>query len=1038
MKGPSLISYNSAKFTETDFKSIQRIGDSLKKDKNGTKTGRFGVGVNSTYHLTDVPMFVSGSKIVMFDPQACFVPGINPANPGKMIDCAKASGRDLVQSLPRVFEPLKVFGCQLNGEEFDGTTFRFALRTEEQAETSRLSRQSHSLEHTRDLLRQMAAAGPTMLLFLKNVECIEIYDWKASMSNPTLIARTVVGNATEMIRAKRAYVLSAPSRVPSNPKAVDYILDIESSGAGTIDNGGSSHSNERWMVCNQLGGGNASIMAKDPALSHMKLVPWAGVAARLTPACNVEGGNAYCFLPLPVRTKLPIHVNGYFELSSNRRDVWWGDDMAGDGKARADWNRSIIEDIAGPSYIRLIEAAIRTKLVKPETYEFLFPQRSLSGPWRLLGDHFFSGVRDIPVLYSACAVSGNNWVAPSKSILMHDDNDELLVEILSMDSLPLVLLTSSELKSSLLKHQTCTNISTPDLLRRYYSRRKKIANGALENAKNKLKYAEYLLIYCKSDLSPPQYSSLSGCQFVPLASGELGSFSVLPNFNQSSLKQLQSMGFSRLLCIHALRVSKDNFDAATEWLLTNRYSDEASTVQHGIDPYLVCNKESASLLRKNAAHTFIDIDMVNDPGLRKFFISGTVSSALNILTLQTEMLPDIVARAIPRNWRGKESAPWDTNTEHPNLSWFTDLWRYICSCGDVRSSLQAVAEQFCIVPTQQGVVCTLSPSNSVLSSRGLDSRVVNCLVELGVRILHENVLPSDLVVPEEIWTYIFEPTRDGVVRTIDAASRRHKDPNGRNIIDKAGDEVKDALYRFFVNKENCPISIQNKVTLRSFRIFRAYINAENIETTWVSMAKASDWYVLDGASDEEKMFMTSDFLVASSRSEMNFLILLGAKKMSKSDFFKKVVMTQLTQRKAEIGDKVIQAMLLNISSLCLNDAGFDDFLSTAKFIRSSESQVLKAPSELYDPEVPQLLSLMDHDSFPDEFYMQPDLLLSLRKLGLQSTLSWDTVLECARSIETEASRHNEDQCKSAKARGEELLLFLDMNVDTFFPEFQKR
>jgi len=57
MKGPSLLAFNSEKFTDVDFKSIQQIGDSLKKDVNGTKTGRFGVGINSTYHLTDVPMF---------------------------------------------------------------------------------------------------------------------------------------------------------------------------------------------------------------------------------------------------------------------------------------------------------------------------------------------------------------------------------------------------------------------------------------------------------------------------------------------------------------------------------------------------------------------------------------------------------------------------------------------------------------------------------------------------------------------------------------------------------------------------------------------------------------------------------------------------------------------------------------------------------------------------------------------------------------------------------------------------------------------
>jgi hypothetical protein len=81
---------------------------------------------------------------------------------------------------------------------------------------------------------------------------------------------------------------------------------------------------------------------------------------------------------------------------------------------------------------------------------------------------------------------------------------------------------------------------------------------------------------------------------------------------------------------------------------------------------------------------------------------------------------------------------------------------------------------------------------------------------------------------------------------------------------------------------------------------------------------------------------------------------------------------------------------------------------------------------------------MDQDSFPDEFYMHPNLLLSLRKVGLQSTLSWNVVLDCARSIELEGTRGNDDSALAAKARGSELLLFLDMHVDTFFPEFTKK
>lgn len=95
-------------------------------------------------------------------------------------------------------------------------------------------------------------------------------------------------------------------------------------------------------MCNQLGGPRATAIADSEKAKFMKFVPWAGVAARLAttevapPSADGGGdgdggggskplppsprGAAYCFLPLPVQTGLPVHVNGYFELSSNRRE----------------------------------------------------------------------------------------------------------------------------------------------------------------------------------------------------------------------------------------------------------------------------------------------------------------------------------------------------------------------------------------------------------------------------------------------------------------------------------------------------------------------------------------------------------------------------------------------------------------------------------------------------------------------------------------------------------------------------------------------
>lgn len=530
MSGPSLLAYNSALFTETDFQSIQRIGDSLKKAAGG-KTGRFGVGVNSTYHLTDVPMFVSGTKVVMFDPQAKYVPGINPANPGKLIDFSIEKGRRAMMSLPALFEPFNAFGWDFaSGQPLQGTMFRFALRTPDVCETSALSRQAHSYVSIYQLLQDLAQAAPSMLLFLKHIEEIEIYRWDSSSTQPTLFHTTCLkAPVTDALRKRRAYMLHA-SPNPEKPISIDYIMEIESKGTDVKPSGSSCLPVERWIVCNQLGGGKASLLAKDPSLSHMNLLPWAGVAARVHPIPAVAqtslqpNGVVYCFLPLPVSTQLPVHVNGFFELSSNRRDIWWGDDMAGDGRYRAEWNKALISDIASVCYCRLIAACIKTKNVAPDTYEYLLPNAlSLVGPWEILGNAFYSAVRKIPILFS----QRKGWVAPVDCVLLEDANDAMLTEILLQEDIPLVILKHSNLRTALIEKRVCVQTTTPAYVRSHFSKRLSALKengfiGSLENKKNKTQYAKYLLSYCLSNLEIGSYNELSGCQFIPLANGDLG------------------------------------------------------------------------------------------------------------------------------------------------------------------------------------------------------------------------------------------------------------------------------------------------------------------------------------------------------------------------------------------------------------------------------------------------------------------------------------------------------------------------------------
>jgi hypothetical protein len=60
-------------------------------------------------------------------------------------------------------------------------------------------------------------------------------------------------------------------------------------------------------------------------------------------------------LALASETGLPVHVNSFFEMSSNRRDLWKGShSMDTDSSIKSKWNEALIEEILGPSYTELL------------------------------------------------------------------------------------------------------------------------------------------------------------------------------------------------------------------------------------------------------------------------------------------------------------------------------------------------------------------------------------------------------------------------------------------------------------------------------------------------------------------------------------------------------------------------------------------------------------------------------------------------------------------------------------------------------------
>jgi len=108
-QGPALLAYNDAVFSPGDFQAIARIGQAGKMGQPAA-IGRFGLGFNAVYHLTDLPSFVSGSHLVMFDPHAAYLPGATPSQPGLRLRFTQGH---LADQFPDAFAPYRQYGCTM-------------------------------------------------------------------------------------------------------------------------------------------------------------------------------------------------------------------------------------------------------------------------------------------------------------------------------------------------------------------------------------------------------------------------------------------------------------------------------------------------------------------------------------------------------------------------------------------------------------------------------------------------------------------------------------------------------------------------------------------------------------------------------------------------------------------------------------------------------------------------------------------------------------------------------------------------------------
>lgn len=347
MMGPALLLTNDRRFTEADLTAIQRLEESS-KTASGPKTGKFGLGFNTAYNVTDYPCFLTNGSIYCFDPHQ-HAAAKAPDN-GEVWPLAEAWNRYPVW--PGVFEP---GGLSHGDTDFAGTIFRLPLRTAIQATQSEICDEPFLHDHFLALVAQVEANASELLLFTKNLLQLVIEELDQSGARRTLLS--VRTRNADYVRRARAPVLDSmgdagandlPARLrqwaathePLPLAHYDHIIDVE----------GASSRTERWRLVIGLvrGKQNGLINAALEMERHKeKALPLLGVATLLGADGSVEpcSGHLFCGQPLPASTPLPVHVNGYFDLDQSRQRLTIDVGEVGLAiQARRAWNRVLLDE----------------------------------------------------------------------------------------------------------------------------------------------------------------------------------------------------------------------------------------------------------------------------------------------------------------------------------------------------------------------------------------------------------------------------------------------------------------------------------------------------------------------------------------------------------------------------------------------------------------------------------------------------------------------------------------------------------------------
>lgn len=324
------------------------------KKNDPTSTGKYGVGFNAVYHLTDVPSFITkGKKMVkgnrtlcILDPLCKYATAADKRKPGSRY----CDLDDLEDIVPDVFVPYHEE--QLMGDE--GTIFRFPLRKV----PSEICDKPMDTEHLTSLLGQFKTEASRSLFFLNHIQKVLFSRVENGqvINEYSITIKMAPGDDSlkrefHAKRQKFAEIIKTRTQITAEP-----VLQIHTTMTLLVSDQKTQQLEpdvETWFVVERIGFNKDDVPKEvHHAYSSGKLglLPQGGVAVPLSKKGKLKF-SAFCVLPLPIETGLPMNVNGHFALNHEYRRNLWEDNKE---SIQVTWNRTMMSSVVAPSYIAAI------------------------------------------------------------------------------------------------------------------------------------------------------------------------------------------------------------------------------------------------------------------------------------------------------------------------------------------------------------------------------------------------------------------------------------------------------------------------------------------------------------------------------------------------------------------------------------------------------------------------------------------------------------------------------------------------------------